>query len=66
MYRFFPKNMMHLLFYAAVQSAVVIPPHVPDVWGGAAYGAALGHSSQIFAFSGADGPTSEGSGFVGE
>jgi hypothetical protein len=34
----------------------VIPPHTPDVWGGAAYGAALGHSSHLFAFSGADGP----------
>ena len=30
-----------------------------------AYGPALGHSSHLFAFSGADGPTQEGSGFTG-
>ena len=46
-------------------AAVVIPPHPPNVWGGAAYGAALGHSSHLFAFSGADGPTREGSGSTG-
>eukprot|EP01052_Picozoa_sp_SAG31_P024693 SAG31_NODE_2118_length_6410_cov_3.846142_2_plen_247_part_00 len=46
-------------------AALTVPPHTPDVWGGAAYGAALGHSSHLFAFSGADGPTKEGSGFTG-
>ena len=45
-----------LLLVAGSWAAVVIPPHTPDVWGGAAYGAALGHSSHLFAFSGADGP----------
>ena len=51
--------------FASATTALVIPPHTPDVWGGAAYGAALGHSSHLFAFSGADGPTQEGSGFTG-
>jgi hypothetical protein len=45
-----------LLLVAGSWAVVVIPPHTPDVWGGAAYGAALGHSSHLFAFSGADGP----------
>jgi hypothetical protein len=45
-----------LLLVAGSWAALVIPPHTPDVWGGAAYGAALGHSSHLFAFSGADGP----------
>ena len=54
---------LHLVLLSAwtTHAAIVIPPHVPDVWGGAAYGATLGHSSHLFAFSGADGPTSEGS-----
>ena len=41
------------------------PPHLPNVWGGAAYGTVMKNSGQIFAFSGADGETREGSGFVG-
>jgi hypothetical protein len=60
-----------LLFLACLQvsrAAVDIPKHAPDVWGGAAYGlmaSYMGHSSHLFAFSGADGVTQEGSGFTG-
>ena len=56
----FIYNMLPLISLVSTLGAVVIPPHAPDVWGGAAYGPTLGHSSHIFAFSGADGPTSEG------
>ena len=57
--------LLQACFLEAAAAALIIPPHTPDVWGGAAYGAALGHSSHLFAFSGADGPTQEGSGFTG-
>jgi hypothetical protein len=50
---------------AGVTAGVVLPPHVPNVWGGAALGVPLSASSHLFAFSGADGPTKEGSGFTG-
>ena len=57
--------LLQACFLEAAAAALIVPPHSPDVWGGAAYGAALGHSSHLFAFSGADGPTQEGSGFTG-
>ena len=43
----------------------VAPPHLPNIWGGAAFGNVMKNSGQIFAFSGADGETHEGSGFAG-
>ena len=59
-----------LLLVASLQVslAVDIPEHVPNVWGGTTYGLMapyMGHSSHLFAFSGADGETQEGSGFTG-
>eukprot|EP01065_Artemidia_motanka_P007391 TRINITY_DN13677_c0_g1_i1.p1 TRINITY_DN13677_c0_g1~~TRINITY_DN13677_c0_g1_i1.p1 ORF type:complete len:580 (+),score=192.49 TRINITY_DN13677_c0_g1_i1:7-1746(+) len=53
---------------AALQhcAAIVVPANAPDVYGGASYGTVLGRTSgHMFAFSGADGQTREGSGFVG-
>ena len=38
---------------------------LPNVWGGRAFGNVGGVSGHLFAFSGADGATQEGSGFVG-
>ena len=54
-----------LLWASTALAAPVIPAHVPNVWGGAAFGAALGHSSHLFAFSGADGPVAGGAWRVG-
>eukprot|EP00041_Stephanoeca_diplocostata_P022220 m.527607 g.527607 ORF g.527607 m.527607 type:complete len:770 (-) comp22012_c0_seq3:281-2590(-) len=44
-----------------------VPAHVPNVWGGSARGVTgmTKNSGQMFAYSGADGSTQEGSGFVG-
>ena len=51
---------------ATAAASIVIPEQRgPNVWGGAAYGAALGHSSHLFAFAAADGAAQEGSGFTG-
>lgn len=47
-----------------VSCGLVVPNGTPDVWGGPALGHVMGPSGFIFAFSGADGPTKEGSGCV--
>ena len=59
---------MALLTLLPIFSLATVPPHVPNVWGGDGYGKVLsssGNSGLIFAFSGADGETREGTGFVG-
>ena len=65
------------LLAGAAAGSVVIPAHVPNVYGGAALGIwewgkrmangtwLPGVTGMIFAFSGADGPTREGSDFTG-
>jgi len=56
-----------LLLKSNALAAVMIPPHTPSVWGGMAQGTTgiAAQNGHLFAFSGADGPTSEGSGFCG-
>ena len=54
-----------LLVFSVVASDAGFEGQLPNVWGGAGLGRVGTLSGHLFAYSGADGPTSEGSGFVG-
>jgi hypothetical protein len=60
-------RLIFLMFLAIAHCEILVPANTPNVWGGPAHGHAgmTFQSGHMFAFSGADGPTKEGSGFVG-
>ena len=56
---------IHSAASAVTASSLVIPPNAPNIWGGSARGKAEGsRGGFMFAFSGEDGVTNEGSGFT--